>query len=973
MGDFVTQIKILARSVIIKRDKLADVFEVNLDQRKAADRYINTIDNGDKWESYVRFDYDVIVAAGVDKTIAQFYAADKEKIPRELRPKIVALQKQYVIDNYQELNDYYLMLHGEPPIEDTEKDWIYCPVNSYGIPSDVPVHKLDIQYISLMESIGIIDQLKEKYPTKTYLDYLGRRSIDYYTARSADNFALLFAETAGVESVIREDFITFYDRARSYYLMGFYNRDYSNMFVWYDEFIGLLILTMAIQRLISNIYKQGLTRDFYDVNLIKYLFKSYSIPYIEDLEMRYQRALAKNLNHLLQYKSTDNVLYDVSYMLGFYDINIYKYYLVKTHVLDEDGVPLFPKKTYKENGKTITVPDYEKMYRFHFQQVNLKEPDVNSALLDKRNRHEYEDIISEDPYWVDDADLKNKLYETDYNHLITKYMSLDVLIKMVEMVYEMTHIIRLVIDDQEDFKKTMVNIPIVSLYDVSLFDIVMFMCALIANKMGLPGNVPIKGYQIANVYGFNYNQNIDALVHAIYDTKDLVAGEVLYAEDTMAFYEVIPNGTVTIPNYFQNTVNGGNTDAKITLANPVFRALQVERVTQLPEDPVENAYYNIISDDRDMYCYSYGTHFTWDKVTSVPKNYTTKEVTELPKFGEPAICYIVTPSDTILYRYINGEYEDVEYTSVHTLAFNLIDNGLATYIKNLRAVSAKDLGVMYKDLKTLRTFIVKMMEETDNIDVYQQYVKLYKSLLVTEDVQELYRDNNGNVQKTFADLLQANNPDLYNTYLRDIDSIKDLNSDVNAILSKMASFGEFKYLANINRADTMFDTVLQLIRFFKSYTVDFVNSGIKYILDDKYFQGIKILDACKITSTGIDINTDLYNYGRYYKDLIQHIRPHIELSDDDKLIDKYAIDAMLEISDKFIHKLEDNVVLTTELIQPEDISLHYDTITDMEKEITAQSKIVTSERNFINVTYDGLTDTDNIPLHDKISVSIIDE
>ena len=988
MGDFISQLKILVKSVIIKRDKLADVFEVNLEQRKSADRYINTIDNGDKWESYVKFDYDVIVAAGVDKTMAQYYAADKEKIPRELRSKIVALERQYIIDNYKELNDYYLMLHGEPSIEDEaayeawveerKKDkpdihvtnpYIYCPENDYGIPTDVPVHKLNVQNISLMESLGILADLMEKYPNKTYLGYLGRRSIDYYTARTANNFALLFAETAGIEPVIREDFITFYDKARAYYLMGFYNRDYSNMFVWYDEFIGLLILTMAIQRLIANIYKQGLTRDFYDVNLIKYLFKSYSIPYIEDLDLRYQRALAKNLNHLLQYKATDKVLYDVSYLLGFYDVNIYKYYLVKNHILDENDVPVFPKKTYRENGQTVTVPDYPNMYTFHFQQVNLKEEDVNSALIDKRNRHEFSDITTQDPYWVTDSDLMDKLYKTEFNHIVTKYMSMDVMIKMVEMMYEITHTVRLVIDDQADFKKTMISVPAVSPYDMSLFDVVIFICALVANKMNLPGMIPLKGYQIANVFGFNYTQNIDALVHAIYDTKDLVSGEIMYAEDTLSFYQVVPNGTVTIPNHFQN---GIGTSGKVTLSNPVFKTLPVERVTQLPEYPVENTYYNITSLTRDMYCYSENT-FLWEKVTSVPRNHVTKEVAELPKYGEVGICYIVIPSDTPLYLYHYGRYDEVDYTPVRTLAFHLIDNNLATYIKNLRAVNAKDLGVMYKDLKTLRTFIVKMMEETDNVDVYHQYERLYRALLVTEDVQDLYRGTDGNVRKTFEDLLQSTNPDLYTVYIRDIDSEKDLNADVNAILAKMASFGDFKYLANINRADSMFDTVIQLIRFFKSYTVDFVNSGIQYILDDKYFQGIKLLDSLTVSSTGFDINTTLYNNGRYYKDLIHSIRPTMELKDLQKLTDTHTLSTWIDCYDRFILKLKDSAQIQTKLTPSESLGMNYDTISGVQKVTTNQSILPLSDKFRIDLPNTGITRTDSIVLRDSVKITILDE
>ena len=42
MNEFVVQLKILLRSMIVKRDKLAEAFETSLEFRKAADKYINT-------------------------------------------------------------------------------------------------------------------------------------------------------------------------------------------------------------------------------------------------------------------------------------------------------------------------------------------------------------------------------------------------------------------------------------------------------------------------------------------------------------------------------------------------------------------------------------------------------------------------------------------------------------------------------------------------------------------------------------------------------------------------------------------------------------------------------------------------------------------------------------------------------------------------------------------------------------------
>lgn len=919
MGEFIAQLKKLLMSVVVKRNKLAAAFDSDLEQKKAADRYINTIDNGDDWNSYVTFNREVLLSAGLDENLIHVYQSDKEQIPREMRNKVVSLQKQYILDNYVEMNDYYLMLHGEPPIEDTSDDWIYCPANDYGIPTTTPVHKLDTTQVSLMDSTGILATLIAKYPTKTYLKYLGQKSIDYYRARTAENFAVLYVDVAGIDSTIREDFLIMYDKARAYYMIGFYNREYSNMFAWYDEFIGLCIITMAIQRLISNIYKQGLTRDFYDTNLIKYLFKSYSIPYIEELDIRYQRALAKNLNYLLQYKSTDKVLYDISYLLGFYDINIYKYYLIKYHKMDESGKPIFVTKTEKVNGETVTSYDYEKMFGFYFQQINLREDDINAALADQRFKYSFDDLTEDDPYWVTDNDLMNKLYETDFNHLITKYMSLDVTIKVVEMLYEVAHTIRMIVDNKKDFSQITVNIPAISEYDINLFDLIMLLSALAAHNINLPGRIPLKGYQIANVYGFNYSENIDALKAAIYDTKDLSYGEILYAEDTGIFYKVHPGDVVKVPNPVRNETSGTSTDATTTLEKYKFEPLKVIDVYSFDDiEPEVGKYYRSSSDDDHATIFQYGT---------------------------------------------NG-YIEYDVTSVYTLAYNLIDNGLATYIESMRAVEPGDIGVIYGKLRTLRLFITKMLTDTKDKDVYYQYRRLYRALLVTEDAKELYNLGDGDVSTTFAEYLAAYNPTLYEIYANLILDDNDTNNAINAIFSKLASYGDYKYLANIGRIDRLFETVMKLIRFFKSYTVDFVNSGVHYILDDRYLQGLKLLDDVIIAGTGLNIDDQLAKNHMWYKDFIEGRNSVLSLYDHLKYYDKATWNSVIRLWDRFELKLHDDLKIgEVEFTERDRYELYDDIITATHNEFL-QSKYRFSDYAWLSSRIVPPELYDNLKLHD---------
>ena len=732
MSNFVSQVKTLITSLVVKRDKAAKYYDNDLEIRKAADRYINTIDYGDNWDMYVRFDYDVMEAAGLDSNLLNWYYEDKSRIPRQLRQKVVNLQKQKVIDSYEEKNDYYRMLYGLPPMADIEnKNYIYVPANEYGVPTNVPVHELDSESIAIIQATDILDQIIDANPTKGFLNYLGSNRISIYTARKANNFEILaIRNTQQIDELIIRDFEIMYAKARNYFMIAVYNSVYATNFEWYDEFIGFSILVMAVQRLISNIYKQGLTRDFYDLELIRYLFKSYSVPYIEEMDISYQINLAKNLNYLLQYKATDKVLYDVANLLGFYDIHIYKYYLVKSHRLDAENKPIF---RYDESGK----PLYDQMYNFHFQQVELTEDDINTALTDDRKQFDYNTITGEDPYWVEDDELKNKLYETNFNNIISKYMSLDIAYKIVEMVYEVAHTVRMVIDDQRDYKNIKISIPKISNNELNMFDLIIFLCAVGARKLNLNGNVPLKPYQIASVYGFNFKANIQDIIDSIHNQE--------------------------------------------------------------------------------------------------------------------------------------GDYSRVS-------------PDLIQYMMNMRAFSLADVDRMYSNIKDLRTMITEYLFTTKDKESYYQYLHLYKSILLSEDVAELYKDTNGNIRATYESLLENINPELYTILLSMIDE-EDRNKGIwdeyiDEIYLKLGSLSDaYKYLPTINKNESMFEFVLKLIRFFKSYTVDFVNSGIQYFLDDRYLMGLKLIDDLKMGDVDWKLNDTLFAKNNSYIDLLDKILSQISIKD----------------------------------------------------------------------------------------------
>ena len=516
---FIREVKDLLLSVTAKQTVLAKKFET-VEILEAAEMYCMVMDGTDEFSSYNNFDIEVYEAAGCSLSDIGKYKADKYAIPAGLRSTILKFQRQRILENYEEKNNYYRMLAGLPDYNDT--DFIYAPENEFGISTTIPVHQLDVGSVARMKTSGILDDLIQANPTKHYLEHLGIKSIDYYTARKALNYELLYCEDTEPENIAL-DFRKFYANAREYYMIAIYNPNVANQYKYYDNFIGLCIMIMALQRLFASVFQEGITRDFYDVQLIRYLFNSYSIPYIEDMTMDQLKILAKNLNIFLAYKSSNRVLFDLCSIFGFSNVSIYKYLLVRDHVQDVNtGKPIFPMKTVVASDGTITKGfDYEDMYDIYFQRVDVKTKDVNTALVDKSNRVDYKDLTTGDIYWVDDDELREKLYTTQLNYIESKYMSVDMMFKITAMMYEVCHFFRMVIDNNPEFRKVYVTIPKVSPYPHDLFSIVIFICAFWCKRYGFNGEVPLKPAQIATVYGFNFHADLQQIAMDIVDSEYL--------------------------------------------------------------------------------------------------------------------------------------------------------------------------------------------------------------------------------------------------------------------------------------------------------------------------------------------------------------------------------------------------------------------------------------------------------------------
>lgn len=790
MDTFLTHLRKMVMSAVIKQSKLAKQYETK-DTKLAGDKYVAAIETGLYWTSYVKFDRIVLERAGVPNIIIPRALADKENIPPEYRERVIEIQRNLNISLFKEKNNYYRMLNGKPDIEDT--DFIYAPENKFGISTTVPVHELDPQQAHTLTSSGIAEELIKKYPEKKYLKFLGPYGIPYYNSRAARNYDLLYILPTD-QDYISNEFVKSYNEARDYVMLGLYTQNDNKLYEFYDEFMGFLIMIIAIQRFMSKIFKQGITRDFFDDSLIRYLYEGYNMPYFEDISIKYQRIISKELNLLLQFKSSNQGLYDVTNIFNFVKVNIYKYYLIKDYKKDSQGNPIIKYKTIvDEYGVSKTVIDYHNTFELWFQKVNIRDMDPAAAISDPSNKVDFWSVTGGDPYWINDSDLLEKIYRNNYNSLITKYMAIDIIYSMTKTMYESTYTIRMMIDNQVEMKDLKINLSRLTPDYVNLYETVIFLCALVSARFGLKGEIPLKGYQIANVYGFNFKADL----------------------------------------------------------------------SKIRED--------ILTNQREWY-----------------------------------------------YRSEYGKY---------------IDPDILTFFTRTHAPTINDIDILYKNIDALRRFIDWRMRITNHLETYEAYKKLYDSLLITEDVKELYKKPNGEYGETYLELLRWLRPDLYEIIIQYRGNYKMIIELIDYVLGKLGKLSDdFKYIPSLNEKGDLIKTIEKLVNEFKSYTVSDADSGIVYILDDPHFNLLKILDKIKGAETDLTID-DRTALKYIYDDCISRIKITNKYSDKIKFKEE-PIMVTSELINSYI-KLSDKIALMTkdELIKDYRSINILDAVGDMDKSL----------------------------------------
>lgn len=627
----------------IKYRSKADECET-LQTKKDSDAYIKAYRNEDNFNTYYKYDKDILaeVLGIYDETEIEKYYSNRNLIPSKYRSTIVSKQRQKIIDNYVEKNNYYRCLNGLPDYEEPEDEYVYPSediVREYKLPEGVPVHELSDNNIATLNTLGHVDELIALHPTKTYLKYLGAKKIDLITSRTASNFALIYIPSA-LEDTIWNNFTSIYEQCREYFVSCIYITEYRKIIDYYDNFIAMCIMIMTLQQLFARVLKNTIERDFFDPYCVKLLFETYGVPYNSNMDSSTKSLIVQNLNLLIQNKGTNKAIYDISSILGYDRLKIYKYYLVKAQKFDEDtGLPIQATKIDESTGEE--VPDYESMFNIYFQRVNIDAKDTYEAMQELDNRIDYNEIVDDDPYWVEDENLLEEMYESEYNFVESKYMGVSISYKMTNILFENMYLLRMILDKKDDIPKINLQLPRINTEkEYNLFDIILFMCAMTCKQNNLKGEILVTPSKILHVMGFNYETDFDKIRKEILEDPNLDDSLIDFFKDSSAvtatkinnlytnyveLYDVLLEKMATtqdIDTYyaykkFYNTIFYTNENKEIfnigTPANPVYASTYMEYIKATNPEM-----YDFINDMDEDQIYTYIDHIATKIMSIIP-------------------------------------------------------------------------------------------------------------------------------------------------------------------------------------------------------------------------------------------------------------------------------------------------------------------------------------------------------------------
>lgn len=906
MGNIYSEFIKILKNLTIKytsEQKKLDTVEISL----YAGNYLEACDKTDSFTKYTDYTEEELKRAGFEvgntyPWVHQYLTnGNTDVIPREYHTAILEERRNTIIWDYEEQNDYVRMLNGLPPIDETNYFYIDADTaSSIGFDPSIPLHEIQDYYnhedflngnpigtgdyyIYLLEGTGIIDTLIANFPDDTYLKYIGSNRIPIKTIRTAKNFSIIQSKKTNVNTFLFDEFLEMYEKCREYTVSTLYIADYRSFIDHYDNFIAMAIFLMTIQQIVCRHSKYFTKREYFDKWAIQTLYECYSFPYNINIDDDTQQAIINNINLFIQRKSTNKVIYDMAAVLGLNNLNVYKYYLVKEHKEDEYGVPIMKEHEVfnVDTGEMEVKPDYQMMYNVYFQKEELREDNFIDTYQDASNTVPYEYVTGNDPFWWEDTNLAQRVWETEYNAVITKYLSLGLSYKITDIVFDNVLLMKLVMQQEDALSDIFITLPkITGANEIPILDVIVALIALTAARHNIRGEIITKPSHVAAV--LDYNQNLDDGVTRIpyqeymENINDGNTGKYAHKVDTFSF------------NFDYFSADNEEGRRHLDLCRHLLPEADYQKLVHYMTT------FSINSDATNA-----------EKIEAFNAMYDN--IKSLYKF---LLFLMENCTDRATYECLKQMYRSIFYAREMSELFKMecthaIEHTRAAYtyaeFLHYRNPTLFNALFEYSDDESYRNYLA------DN-NIYEEEMSL-EEYLVQVDLGNIRPDYGAKIKGSVADDVDITRERIYFFINHIISQMEDVIYNADYVALMMDSNAPIQ------------DLMLRMVKFIKSFTVDVLDFDIIYVMDLKPENFLHLFDEIPYKRKVIEPKDHMrFNYA----DLVSSIgvtmweRDYMKLKELTTLYGLLRIDKMNGLIPHNMVRLEDMVEAMRKILEADE-------------------------------------------------------
>jgi len=571
--------------------------------------------------------------------------------------------------------------------------------------------------------------------------------------------------------------------------------------------------------------------------------------------------------------------------------------------IDETGKPL--QEIGLSNLLPIDDPLEEKVpFRGlpFFRAIDLRDSNPYQTLIDEDAlTYDYFSMTENDPRWWDDQETRDLVRNKNYTSADSKYIMIEAVLHESAYLYEVIYFMRLILDNQKRTSQFFVSIPeLFGNNKVSLFDLMTFLLAAMAHNSGFQGNILTSASGLLAIAGFNFELDLAKFREFLNGTEYVDKEKTLEYLEGMAISNpgtirtVFEDLMIPFRDWLTSMMVNTTSHKEYVEYEAVFRATFSYDIAQqvfvhdflIPEEAIKIKYH--IS-DRELL--EFKLFYPHDHTTG--KALTVEEFNGSlydPFIGALALTktwYVDTGLGYLYFydvlnsrdlRYVLNEAGEQIPNPVFWDNQNGVYDGLALEkaIGRIRQLPGNHLASAFFVCNTPipgdDNFIPGIQYDSNGNPILIHYLpqsirldEVFKNILI----DKIEADLKGEAlpPKTYREYLARRNPMVESLFQRADQESQWKNIIMIIVLAIESEANLFlkAFEQSVAGNEMYFKSLITLIKYFKSYMIDFARTSIKFVFDAKIDPGgtsnmLKIFDEIEVNSWHLEKDEEVGLY-----------------------------------------------------------------------------------------------------------------